>query len=304
MDPARRRHYRDFYDGAPGTGPVTVVLGNCQAESLRVLLSGSADRSAPAVRIPPVHELTAGDLPPLHRLLARTAVLLSQPVRDDYRDLPVGTRQLAAALPRGARVLRWPVVRHTGLHPYSAIVRHPSDRAAVPPVVAYHDLRTLAVAAGGTGMPDHGPGALREVARLSVAELARRESRDCDVGVSDVLDGVGLRAAHTLNHPGNAVLVTLAHRVQEALGRDADAADPGRELLGGVRAPLEPAVLDALGLDAGAARADWTVDGTPVPDATVRAAQLDWYATHPQWVDAGCHRHADRLALLGLGGKP
>lgn len=300
MDPARRRHYSEFYDGPPGTGPVTVVVGNCQAESLRVLLAGSADRSAPAVRIPPVHELTAADLPPLRRLLARTAVLLSQPVRDDYRDLPLGTRQLAAALPRGARVLRWPVVRHTGLHPYSAIVRHPSDMGAVPPVVAYHDLRTLAVAAGATGVPRHGPGELREVARASVAELARRESRDCDVGVSDVLDGLGVGAAHTLNHPGNAVLIALARRVQGALGRVADAGDPGRELLGGVRAPLEPAVLAALGLDARSARAGWLVDGKTVPDETVRTAQLDWYAGHPQWMDAGLRRHADRLELLGL----
>ncbi len=304
MDPARRRHYADFYDGPPGSGPVTVVLGNCQAESLRVLLAGSADHSAPAVRIPPVHELTAADLAPLRRLLARTAVLLSQPVRDDYRGLPIGTRQVAAALPRGARVLHWPVVRHTGLHPYSAIVRHPSAMGAVPPVVAYHDLRTLAVAAGETGVPRHGPGELREAARRSVSELARRESRDCDVGIADVLDGLGVRAAHTLNHPGNAVLITLARRVQETLGRVADAADPGRELLGGVRAPLEPPVLAALGLDAGAARADWLVDGVAVPDATVRAAQLDWYAGHPQWVDAGLRRHADRLELLGLRAKP
>jgi hypothetical protein len=191
MDPARRRHYTDFYDGPPGTGPVTVVLGNCQAESLRVLLATSADRSAPAVRIPPVHELTVDDLPPLRRLLTRIRVLLSQPIRDGYRGLPVGTRQVAAALPQGARVLRWPVIRHNGPHPYSAIVRHPSDAAAVPPVVAYHDLRTLAVAAGGTGVPHHGPAEIREVARRSLAELARRESRDCDVGISDVLVGVG-----------------------------------------------------------------------------------------------------------------
>lgn len=298
MDPGRRRHYADFYDGPPGTGPVTVVLGNCQAESLRVLLDTSADRDQPPVRIPPVHELTADDLRPLHRLLARTAVLLSQPVRDDYRDLPVGTAQLAAALPRGARVLRWPVIRHTGLHPYAAIVRHPSDMAAVPPVVPYHDLRTLAVAAGHSGVPEHEAAALRAAAAASVAELARRE-RATDVGVSDVLAAFGARAAHTLNHPGNAVLRTLAHRVQEALGRPVDAADPDRALLGGIRAPLTAPVIDALGLDADP-REHWLVDGAPVADADVRAAQLPWYAANPRWVEAGVTRHAERMRLLGL----
>lgn len=226
-------------------------------------------------------------------------MLVTQPVRDGYRELPLGTAELAARLPRGARVVRVPVIRYTGLHPFAAIVRHPDDMARVPPVVPYHDLRTLAAAAG---RPPAGPPAaevVREIARGSVAELARRE-RATDVGVSDVLAGLGAAAAHTLNHPGNPVLIALARRVQDALGLPVDAADPGRVLLGGIRAPLAAGVVDALGLDADP-RPHWTVDGAPVPDATVRAAQLAWYAAHPRWVGAGLERHAERLELLGLG---
>ncbi len=296
MDPGRRAHYADFYDGPPGGAPLALVHGNCQAGSLRVLLAGSPTFPYHAVRMPPVHELTADDLP---ALLPRTALLASQPVRDGYRDLPLGTAQLAACLPRGAQVVRWPVIRYAGLQPYTVIVRHPSDMAAVPPVVPYHDLRTLAVAAGvrHTGAP--GPAELRAAAATSVAELARRERLATDVGVSDVLVGLGAEAAHTLNHPGNPVLLTLARRVQEAAGVPADAADPGRALLGGIRAPLEAPVLDALGLDA-EPRPHWLVDGRPVADGEVRAAQLDWYATHPAWVAAGLERHAERMALLGF----
>ena len=251
------------------------------------------------VRMPPVHELTAADLPHLHGLLARCTMLVSQPVRDGYRDLPLGTAELAAHLPRGARLLRWPVIRYYGLHPYSAIVRHPSDMARVPPVVPYHDLRTLAAAAGRP--PADGPGAdaVRAVARLSVDELARRE-RGTDVGVSDLLCGLRAAAAHTLNHPGNPLLIALARRVQRALGLAVAAADPGRVLLGGIRAPLLPAVVAALELGV-APRAHWIVDGEPVGDDTVRAAQLAWYSTHPQWVAAGLDRHAERMELLGLG---
>lgn len=295
MDPGRRRHYGEFYDG--GTGPVALVHGNCQAESLRVLLAGSPTFTPRPVRVPPVHELTADDLPHLHALLARTTVLLGQPVRDGYRDLPLGTAELAAHLPTGARVLRWPVVRYAGLHPWTVIVRHPSDMAAVPPVVPYHDLRTLTAAAGLPPAPPPDAVALRAAADLTVDELARRE-RGTDVGVSDLLLGLGVDAAHTLNHPGNPVLIALARRVQAALGLPADATEPGRALLGGIRAPLDAAVLDALGLDA-APRAHWLVDGDPVDDAEVRDAQLDWYRTHPQWVAAGLERHAARLELLG-----
>lgn len=300
MDPARRAHYGDFYRGPAGTGPVAFVHGNCQAEALRVVLAAAPGFPHPTVRVPPVHELTADDVAPLRALARRTALLLTQPVRDDYRDLPIGSRQVATLLPPEARVLRFPVIRHGGLHPWSAIVRHPSDSSAVPPVVPYHDLRTLAAAAGRPrcgGVPD--PTALRAVAQDSVAELRRRERQQCDVGVSDLLMAFGAEAAHTLNHPGNPVLVALAGRIQQALGVRVDAADPGRTLLGGIRAPLEEPVLDALGLDT-APRDHWLVDDVAVSGREVEAQQSRWYATHPGWVEAGVLRHARRLELLGL----
>jgi hypothetical protein len=295
----RRRHYAGFYDRPP-EGPLALVHGNCQAEALRVLLAGSPTFPQVTVRVPPAHELTAEDLPHLERLLARTRVLVSQPVRDGYRDLPLGTRDLAARLPAGAGVLVWPVIRYRGLHPFSAIVRHPSDMARTPPVVPYHDLRTLARAAGRAPRGRPPAAAFRTVAARSVAELARRERAGCDVAVSDLLGAAGADAVHTLNHPGNAVLIGLARRVQAALGAPPDAAEPGRALLGEVRAPVDTDVLAARGLDPGAAVPHWTVGGRRVADDRVRAAQLAWYADHPEWVEAGLRRYREDIATLGL----
>lgn len=301
MDAGRRAHFAEFYDGPPGGAPVAFVHGNCQAEALRILLAGSPTFPYRTVRVPPAHELTASDLPALAALLSRTALLVSQPVREDYRDLPIGTGQLAGRIRPPARVVRWPVVRFTGLHPYSAIVRHPSDRSAVPPVVPYHDLRTLAYAAGGDlDCPPAGAAQLRAAGNDSVDELARRERLHTDVGVSDLLLGLGVDAVHTVNHPGNKLLVALARRVQAAVGSPADAEDPGRELLGGIRAPLETSVVEALGLD-NEPRPDWLVGDEVVSVERVRDAQLGWYLRHPAWVDAGLRRHAHRMRRLGLG---
>lgn len=319
MHPGRRRHYGTFYgltEPADDNRPVLVVHGNCQAESLRVLLAGPSDRPDGGtdagefnpVRIPPVHELEPSDLPYLQALLGRSGGLLSQPVRDDYRNLPLGTDQLAAALPAGARVLRYPIVRYLGLHPYQAIIRHPSDPSAVPARVPYHDLRILAAVRDGLPLPAAieraesviaDPSALRAVGEDSLAELARREKL-CDVAISDVVPDLGATAVHTLNHPGNDLLIALARRVQQALGRPPTASDPGRVLLGGIRAPLQEPVLAALGL-AAPAREHWLVDGAPVPVAEVVTAQVAWYAAHPEFVTVGLARHADRLAQLDLG---
>lgn len=287
---SRRQHYADLYDGPVRDGrPLAVVHGNCQAGALQVLLSGAPGFGWQVVRVPPVHELTADDLPAYDRLLAASTLLLAQPVRDGYRALPLGTAQVAGRLAPGARVVRWPVVRWQGLHPWQAIVR--AADGAEPPIVPYHDLRTLTGRCGGGAD-------LVAAEAASRAELARREARDCDVAVSDLLTGAD--AVHTLNHPGNRLLLALAHRVQARLGAPVDAVDPGRVLLGGVRAPIEPQALTALGLDPGAARAHWLVDGEPVAAAVVTRAQAAWYATRPDVVAEGLRRHAARLALLAL----
>lgn len=288
---SRDRHYRDFFQGPPRDGrPLALVHGNCQAEALRVLLDGSPSFPWQLVRMPPVHELTADDLAPLDRLLQDCTLLVTQPVSQGYRGLPLGSAEVADRLAPGGQVLRWPVIRYSGLHPWQAIVRLPDG--AEPPVVPYHDLRTL------TGRAPASPDLVAAAAQ-SRAELDRRERRDTDVTVSDLLSDLGATAVHTVNHPGNALLVGLARRVQEAVGAPPDAADPGRALLGGVRAPLEPVVLAALGLDPAAERGHWLVDGQPV--SSVSAAHRDWYAARPDAVRAGLARHGERLAVLGLG---
>ncbi|ANY08885.1 WcbI family polysaccharide biosynthesis putative acetyltransferase [Pseudonocardia sp. HH130630-07] len=300
MNDPRRRHYGVFYGlSAPPPGPLALVWGNCQAESLRVLLATVPDLPFAPVRIPPVHEIVDADLPHLRRVLARTALLASQPVRDGYRGLPLGTAEVGAALPGGARVVRWPVVRHPALHPWSAIVRHPDDPSLVPPPVPYHDLRALAAAAGrrpGGAPPAR---ALREVGERGVAELARREARSCDVGVADAIASFGADAAHTLNHPGNGVLRLLADRVLGAAGVPAASGDPGRELLGGLRAPLRPDVVGALGLSA-VPRPHWLAGEVQIPEARVHDEQRHWYRDRPGWVEAGLRRHATTLEILGL----
>ncbi len=286
---SRRQHYRDFYEGPPSDGrPLAMVHGNCQAEALRVLLDGSPSFGWQVVRVPPVHELDEDDLPALGALLARCSLLVAQPVRDGYRGLPLGTREMAER--SRAVLVRIPIVRYVGLQPWSAIVRVPDG--AEPPVVPYHDLRTL------TGRTP-GSADLMAVAQASVDELARRERRDTDVAVSDLILGLGADAVHVLNHPGNALLILLARRVQQTLDRPADADDPGRVLLGRIRAPLEAVVVDALGL-ADPPREHWTVDGERVTAEQVVTAHQAFYAARPDVVAAGLARHGSRLGSLGL----
>lgn len=298
-DPAeagRTAHYAEFYGRAAAElGEIALVVGNCQAESLRIMLHGAGLHT---VRTPPVHELVASDIPHLHRLLARATLLVSQPVRDDYHDLPLGLGQLAARLTAKGRTVVVPVIRFAGLYPAHAIIRPPSDLSLTPPIVAYHDLRTLAEAAGAP-LPSAGLSstAVRAIAEDSVAELVRREEAYDTVRVAELFERPSFELMRTLNHPGNAVFAAVARRVRARAKLTEHEVDPGRPLLNSVHAPRESAVVDFWN-NGSSPSTDWIVDGATVSGDAVREAHLAWYARHPDAVSAGLQRHARALEIL------
>jgi hypothetical protein len=270
-----------------------MVHGNCQAESLRLALDGP---DLATVRVPPVHELTREDLPHLTRLLRQLTVLVSQPVHDGYRELPLGSRELAAQLDPGATQILVPVIRFAGLYPTQAIIRPPSDRSLVPPLVPYHDLRILLRAAGHVDWPTLTPDKVRRIARFSSDELRRRELTYDTVPVSDLFDAPSFEQMRTINHPGNPVWERVAQRVRERLGLGHGRALT-RPLLNLVHAPREPAVIEAFALDA-LPDPDWHVDGAAVGPAELGEVHLAWYRQHPDAVAAGLRRHAPTLEIL------
>lgn len=270
---------------------------------MRILLHSSA--VVDSIRIPPVHEFTDEDVRLLHELIPTLDVLVTQPVRDDYRGLPLGRSQTSALLPRTGACVTFPVLRYEGLFPFQAIVRDPLDPSRVPPVVPYHDLRILAAAARGLRTPltpTADQEAFREIARGSVEQTRVREEHHQTVTISDALAEAPLW--HTVNHPSNATLETVAQRVMDHIEPGARVTAPtDREMLGELRAPVEPVVAEALGVEV-EGRATWmrrAADGYhPIPDEEITAAHLDFYAQYPTTVQAGLHRHATRMQLLGL----
>lgn len=286
---ARRRHYAEFSGLEPLPDSFGVVLGNCQAESLRIVMDAPERRF---VRVPPVHEMTAEDATRLHEVVRVAHTVVTQPVRDDYHGLPLGSRQVAAAT-RG-RVLTVPPVRFGGLHPFQAAVRIPAFDENLP-IVDYHDVRTLAAVAGIPVASMLPADAVRAIGSSSLAELRRREAAT-DVSVSDLFDRVTADHARTVNHPGNAIWSPLGARLLDTLGATGDVTDPGRPLLNGVRAPLLPEVVDAWSL-ADAPREHWIVEGVEVDDAEVRAAHTAWYVARPDFVVAAVDRLAELLAV-------
>jgi hypothetical protein len=289
QESGRRSHYADFYAGRNLRGS-TVVLGNCQAESLRIVLAGD---DLPTERVPPVHELTNADLPHLDAVLRDASVVISQPIRDDYRDLPVGTRQVSARIGTATKMVVIPAIRHRALHPAHVVVRRPDGPVEDPPIVVYHDLRTIAEALGYRPA-DLSSGVISTIAKDSTLELERREQAHDTVRISDLFARPQFSMMRTMNHPGNPVWTELALRVRRRLGLAETATDPGRELLSSVIAPREQAVIETWNLP-DPPDLSWHVDGVTVSVEQIAEAHRHWYEAHPEMLELAATRHADAL---------
>lgn len=280
-----------------------IVWGNCQAAPLADLLRAPlAAQGLHVVDVPPVYLVEPAQLADIRATLRNTAVLVSQPVSDEYRVPGCGIDQLAALLPHRSRVVRLPVVYDVGAFPFQSRGYLPDGSRIDAPVTDYHDLRMIRAAAAGWSVartvaewPRCPPAAAREVAAASLAELRRREV-GLDVVASDLVSSSD--ALWTMTHPTNRVLASLAERVLAVLRISARIEVPAREYLGQRRAPLEPAVADALGWPAGIVRPDWVVDGATVALPELAETQLAFYAERPDLVAATLRRLAPRLRTL------
>jgi hypothetical protein len=300
--------------GRLGKAPVAVVFGNCQAEALRRILLTHPDLAAGhhLLRVPAVHEISPRELGLLQRVLPRTQVLITQEVKTDYRDLPLGTDQLVGLLPAAATVIRWPVAYFEGMFPFHVYVNRDGGAVSPPaPITDYHDLRILYAAGQGWDVATTvrwledlqlDPDWVRDNADASLRELATREER-LQVRISDwIRDPANLtRAFHTINHPSNALVVEMARQVLDHLGYpDADRVLAGRQTyLEHLLPPREPQILRALGTEPDPSEpVDWRTSGGTFTVADVVTAHLGLYAADPQLLAAGLRKHEKRLARL------
>ncbi|GHE12791.1 WcbI family polysaccharide biosynthesis putative acetyltransferase [Klenkia taihuensis] len=302
----RRWHELDAATVEPGS--VGFVWGNCQAESIRRMVApAGAEHGVEFVRLPPVFEMDEAEVGRLHELVGVAGVLVTQPVKDEYRVPGCGSEQLVALLPADARVVRVPTTYYEGLFPWQVHAHDAAGARVDAPLTDYHDLRLLQAATRGwdtdramaaieTARLD--PEAVRELAAASQRELRRRNAA-LDVDTTDSVVAGGAEAMWTVNHPANATLREVGAGVLRTLGWAGEPAVPDHQMLGSSRAPLDTAVLAALDLDPAAARPRWELAGRDVPWAEVAEAQLGFYAQHPDVARRAVDRYADRLAALG-----
>lgn len=278
-----------------------VVVGNCQAKVLEMLLATNAAFASgfEFASFPAVHEVPPEMIPQLHGAVARADVLVAQKVDVGYRDgIGLGTATLAAM--SGAHtVVRWPSVYWAGYFPDLFYLRDSSGQPVADAPFDYHDRVILEAYAAGLDPlttcrlladPDR-PSAAVEWAGRATAELDLR-GQDCDVDVGAFIESRFRDELlfFTMNHPANRVLGYVADAILAALdlpGGSDHRAMPG-ESLSSTFYPLHANHVRALELGFGgsvaAGRTPFRIRGRMyVPPYAVRAF-FAYYDANPDLV--------------------
>ncbi|WP_312719212.1 WcbI family polysaccharide biosynthesis putative acetyltransferase [Mobilicoccus sp.] len=282
--------------------PLWVIHGGPQADPLRRLLVSDADAPYVAVSATSADDLTAADLPTFARLLNHADAFICERLPRGYRGLPIGFDDLLKHLRPGIPIVTFPRVGYAGLHPFQ-VGRDPAAGLPDPPLVPYHDLRSVA-AAEKTVPPEQArhtfPSAqvIREFAAWQLLRIRREESHT-DCAIAGSVRGAGLEAVHTVDRPGNTLLLRLARDILAALGVDDTVVDPTTLLYGQYRSPVDPRIAEALGTPEPDTDT-WRVNGKELTLDEIRDAQIAWYRGHPEVAKAVVAAEAPRMDLLGL----
>lgn len=281
--------------------PLWIVHGGAQADPLRRLLHSATDAPYLVASTTSADTVTPEGLTHLRRLVAEADAFITEPLPRGYLGQPVGMDDLTPFLRLGTPVITFPRIHFEGLHPYQ--VQAAPGVTDVPPIVPYHDLRTVAAVSGHSSKAkawggDVSPRALRECAAWSLVRMRLTEART-DVRVADVVRGAGAESVHTVNRPGNGLLMTIARGVQEALGVTTDLQDPGIDMLAQCSQPVSPQVAEALGVTP-PTRDTWSVYGRQFSLEEVDEVQSRWYHDHPGILRAVLAQEHARMDLLGV----
>ncbi len=281
--------------------PLWIVHGGPQADPLRRLLFSATDAPYLVASTPSADVISTDEIWHLRRLVAEADAFITEPLPKGYLGKPVGMDDLVPFLRPGTPVITFPRVHFEGLHPYQVGVQ--PGGLVTPPVVPYHDLRTIAAVSGHTSREQAWGGgvsarALRECAAWSLVRMRMSEA-STDIRVADVVRTAGASAVHTVDRPGNALMLHIARGIQEALGVTTGIPEPEIDLLGQCSVPVSAEVAVALGFDAPTS-SSWSVYGKELSIEEVDEEQTRWYHDHPGILRTLlAHQHA-RMDLLGV----
>lgn len=288
---------------------LALVHGNCQAIPIAKLLDSSPNFRARyrIVLVPPVHLVKPWQVKFLQRLVSGTSLFITQEIRNGYRDLPIGSRELAEKLPIDATVVKIPVLYYEGNYPFQVYIRS-EHGAHGAPITEYADLRAIAAAALGFNkinasdwfklyMPP--ADAIREIAANSLSLLKKREETLTIKNISEYISVNSNRILfHTVNHPKNELLIHQAQSILNFLGTPSTLSYRSvKEFLGELKTPKDAMIISTLGLE-GESSEKWEFRGEYYDELNILEQQLEWLRTDASALSAALRQHSDRLVMF------
>ena len=205
-----------------------IVIGNCQSTILQTIIKTSLNE----VNVPPikeVHLIQKSDIDNLYTELASSDIVICQLIQDNYRNLPIGTNQIAEKLSPSTKMVIIPNIYFNAYFPNFIYIKNekgqtvtfdsskykgfPSDyydSMIIAAILLKYDLRDILNIYKTKLKNKWGIDNLTK----SFIELKKRES-NCDIHISKYLkDNYRKKQLFwTFNHPANDVFFHLTQQI-------------------------------------------------------------------------------------------
>jgi hypothetical protein len=267
--------------------PSAVIVGNCQAQLLEVIMMTHTDWKI--TRVPPVFTLGKEDEDAIMGVMSSADIIFAQRITDDFPVEYVRSSRISSVFDN---VISWPNLYFSGYFPDIEYCYIPNIGKLIGPLDDYHPNLVMNHYKTGKSVEDCVRAYQPEQFEIlypnpierSLHELETREA-DTDTSISEYIrDTLGHRKMFfTVNHPINDLLFEMAERLMRAAGYNITLPRKLDYGLSRINIPIYPSVRNLHGLG-------------NLPDSSY--VGINRYNIHVQAKDAASRVYVDMLDMF------
>lgn len=211
------------------------IVGNCQSISLQNIIRVALTGKAVVPSIKEVHLIENSYLTDLKENIESSEVVICQLIQDNYRNLPIGTNQIADMMQPNARLVIIPNALFSAYFPSFIYIKDklgctitPNNKQYKGFLSDYHDAVLIAAQVLGYKLDDlfdiyhkvkFNPDWFSSNTIQSINNLIEKEKK-CDINISNFIfnNYKNRQLFWTYNHPCNDVLYHIINNIFNILG--------------------------------------------------------------------------------------
>lgn len=113
------------------------IIANCQSHPIQQILNSNLKQDHTFLAIKPVYLIQKTDIDNTLANIKEADIIITQPIQDNYANLPIGTTQLRSYKKQTAKIIVIPNLYFEGYHPNFTYIKDQDNKTVSPRVSEY-----------------------------------------------------------------------------------------------------------------------------------------------------------------------